>query len=318
MQNVKRNSLMFLVAGLAGAATIACGGPDGSIEGHYSPNPLKVPVYESNATVVYKGSVYFAEAGCAKCHGVGFDGNGPDASGVQSESGLAVPGFQGVTIEPEKTPLAYFKAVTVGTDKLPSHSYQSYTDRGRWAMAHFLYSLTTKPSGAKGAAHAAQLAKDEQAVHAAYAADRRWVMGYKPIGERDKAPELGSLMKLASVDEEYATVSADDERKARRDADHPGAALYENNCVQCHGKYGEGMASSKRFGLVRCDDRKRQCGVFLSTKDFADSAALQSTGAFSGAHGAASDAGQNLRSFSHFSADEWQDLYDYTRKLAGR
>ncbi len=318
MQNIKRNSLMFLVTALAATATVACGGPDGSIEGHHSPNPLKVPVYESNATVVYKGSIYYAEAGCAKCHGVGFDGAGPDASGVQSETGLSVPGFQSVEIAPEKTPLAYFKAITVGTEKLPTHSYQSYTDRGRWAMAHFLYSLTTKPSGPKAAAHGAQLAKDEQAVHAAYASDRRWVMGYKPIGERDKAPELGSLMKLTSVEEEYATVSVDEARKDRRDVTHAGYELYENNCVMCHGKYGEGMASSKRFGLYRCDERDRQCGVFLSTRDFADSTALQSAGAFSEAHAAASDAGQNLRSFSHFSTEEWQDLYDYTRKLAGR
>ena len=310
-------SLLVLVV-LLGSA-VACD-RIGAIKGTYSPNPLtESPVYTSIRDVIFQGSVYYAQAGCAKCHGVQFDGQGPDATATKNESGLTVPAFQGVTIDPTKTPLAYFKTITMGTIKMPAHSNQGYTDRGRWAMAHFLYSLTTKPLGAGAHKHEVALADADAEIRAAYASNRRWVMGYKKIEDRPQAPKLDELLKLTTVAEERAAAPVDEARRERRDRSQAGYAMYENNCASCHGLYGEGMVSSNRFGLIDCGpERKRQCGVYLSTPDFQNSGALGSVGAFQGAHDRVSSEGLNLRSFGNYSDDEWQDLLSYVKNLAGR
>ncbi len=307
------------VAMLTLAATVACDRV-GAIKGHTAPDPLTAtPVYESDREVIFQGSVYYAQAGCAKCHGVAFDGMGPDATATKNETGLEMPGFQGTTIDPAKTPLDYFKVITMGTEKLPTHSNQSYTDRGRWAMAHFLYSLTTKPTGSDAHKHSAALAAADAEIREAYANNRRWVMGYKKIEDRPQTPKLDELLKLTSVAEDRAASPVDEARIARRDPGATGHTEYENNCAGCHGLYGEGMASSQRFGLIECGpERKRQCGVYLSTPDFQNSAALGGVGAFKAAHEQASAEGLNMRSFSHLSDDEWQDLLSYVQNLAGR
>ena len=163
------------------------------------------------------------------------------------------------------------------------------------------------------------LAAADAETREAYDNNRRWVMGYKKIEDRPQAPKLDSLMALTTVREEAGAPQVDEARKARRDASLAGHALYENNCASCHGLYGEGTPTSARFGLIDCGpERKRQCGVYLSTPDFANSGALANAGAFSGAHEAANASGQNLRSFAHLSNDEWSDLLDYARNLAGR
>lgn len=307
---------LLLVTGTLGVACDRIG----AIKGHTAPNPLTAtPVYDSNREVIFQGSVYYAQAGCAKCHGVAFDGMGPDATATKNETGLTVSGFQGTTIDPAKTPLVYFKTITMGTEKLPTHSNQAYTDRGRWAMAHFLYSLTTKPSGSDAHKHESALASARTETREAYANNRRWVMGYKKIEDRPQTPKLDELLKLTNVTEDRAASPVDEARVARRDRGISGYREYENNCASCHGLYGEGMASSERFGLIDCGpERKRQCGVYLSTPDFQNSAALGGVGAFKDAHDRASAEGQNLRSFSHLSDDEWQDLLGYVKNLTER
>lgn len=293
----------------------------GAIKGHSSPNPLTAtPVYDVDREVLFQGSAYYAQAGCAKCHGVQYDGQGPDATATRNDTGLTVPGFQGTTIAPEKTPLAYFKAITVGSEKLTNHSFQGYTDRGRWAMAHFLYSLTTRPLGKDGYKHEEALAKASAEIREAYDGNRRWVMGYKKIEDRPQTPALDELLKLTSVAEDAANTPVDETRKARRDASITGHDAYERSCASCHGLYGEGMASSERFGLIECKDNplKRQCGVYLSTTDFARSGSLGGLAQFKGAHARLSAESQNMRSFGHLSDDEWQDLLNYARHLAGR
>ncbi|MCR9144948.1 MAG: hypothetical protein NXI24_22110 [bacterium] len=213
MQQPKRISSALrinqLVPGLLGLALIAAQlvacDRIGTIKGHTSPDPLAAtPVYEVNRDVIFQGSVYYAQAGCAKCHGVGFDGLGPDATATKNETGLEMPGFADVAIAPEKTALTYFKTITMGTEQLPTHSNQSYTDRGRWAMAHFLYSLTTKPTGPDGHEHQAALAQADAEIRAAYDGNRRWVMGYKKIEDRPQTPKLEELLKLTNIGDDQA------------------------------------------------------------------------------------------------------------------
>jgi hypothetical protein len=163
------------------------------------------PVYETSPDRLYKGSLYYAtsEHNCKNCHGVGWDGNGPEAAGL-SEEGITVSSFIDAT-PAEVTPVDYFKAITVGTENtrnLPGgHAYQSHTDRARWAMAHYLYSLAP-PVAAK------DKLKREEAIHnamleakAAYKESRRWHMGYTLIPERPQAPELENLSGYDSLPE---------------------------------------------------------------------------------------------------------------------
>jgi mono/diheme cytochrome c family protein len=290
---------------LCAALTAACGRGE-------------APVYAVGPDTIYQGSIYYATGGCAGCHGVGFDGQGPDAREL-ADKGVVTPGFKDVAIDPGKTPTAYFKAITVGSERVPGHNYQAYTDRGRWAMAHFLYSLTKKPAGEAAQTHALAVAAGEAEAADAYAKSRRWEMGYKPIGERPRSPALNTMLASTALEAEISAGAVDDARRARAEAlaEAPGADLYNNNCARCHGVYGEGSARAVRIGPVPCkDEPTRNCPVFLGVRDFRDSGALGSVGAFSEGHTNAS--GLNLPAYSSLSDDEWQSLYEYVQGLSGR
>ena len=155
----------------------------------------KEPVYAVNQKVLLNGSLFYNEAGCARCHGVQFDGKGPQAAAVQKEHRIVIPSFKR-ELRAKQTPLDYFKVITMGTARYKQHSYQSYTDRGRWALAHYLYSLSTPPrdSAAKIKRNQALLEMIDL-VQGVYAVRRRWLMGAKPIEERSSIPKLEQLLK---------------------------------------------------------------------------------------------------------------------------
>ena len=100
-------------------------------------------VYQENAEVIYQGSVYYNYEKCGQCHGINYDGQGPNAESIRNDYNIVVPGFDGET--KSKTHLDFFKAITLGTESFPDHTYLNYTDQGRWAMAYFLYSLEKMP-----------------------------------------------------------------------------------------------------------------------------------------------------------------------------
>ena len=157
----------------------------------------EIPVYALRRQVLINGSLYYNEAGCAACHGVAFDGKGPEAEALQKERSLVVPDLKAkipAVKDSVKTPMDYFKSITMGTKSYPEHAYQSYTDRGRWAMAYYLYSLAKPPHDSKEKLkqRRALLAMQEQ-LKKVYAKKRRWEMGYKPIEERPQAPKLEKL-----------------------------------------------------------------------------------------------------------------------------
>ncbi len=153
-----------------------------------------LPVYALDQKVLIDGSVYYSEAGCARCHGVSYKGDGPDSKSLQDEKGFLVPDLTRALL-PKVTPLDYFKTITMGTEKFKEHAYQNYTDRGRWAMAYYLYSLSPDPENSddkKIRALAISSMRDE--VEKVYAKTRRWEMGYTPIDKRSKSPELEELL----------------------------------------------------------------------------------------------------------------------------
>ncbi len=152
------------------------------------------PVYISDRDTLIRGSLYYNEAGCAVCHGIGFQGKGPEAEAFAKEKGLAVSNFR-VELEPEKTPLHYFKVITAGTTRYKDHAYQSYTDRGRWAMAHYLYSLSKAPKKEKDRILRRQsLMSMKRKIADVYAKHRRWEMGYTPLSERPATLPLEYLL----------------------------------------------------------------------------------------------------------------------------
>ena len=153
------------------------------------------PVYVADRQALIDGSVFYNEAGCARCHGVAFDGKGPEASEVTRKLGFAPSNFK-VKLDPKKTPLDYFRVVTMGTKRYQSHSYHNYTDRGRWSMAHYLYSLA-KPlqKSQKKTQRRQVLMRMYKEVSEVYAKKRRWDMGYVPIEKRPTAPDIDVLLR---------------------------------------------------------------------------------------------------------------------------
>lgn len=176
------------------------------------------PIYEATPESLYLGSVYAAssEYNCKNCHGTSWDGTGPEAKALK-ENGVNVPSFVDATA-PEVTPLDYFKAITVGTKNtkgLPSnHAYQSHTDRARWAMAHYLYSLAPAVAPKDRARREEAMNQSIQEARKAYAESRRWNMGYVPLDERPSSPKLEEMTGYNPVATQEAAPESEDEAPA--------------------------------------------------------------------------------------------------------
>ena len=147
------------------------------------PNPkLDNPVYAQSSTVIYQGSLSYNFAQCANCHGIGYDGKGPEAASF-AKKGIAVPGFTSAEADMQKTYLDYFRTISLASTVIPEHIYLNYTDRGRWAMAYFLYSLRTPPT------------------------------------EREEQRKIWSKLRL--IDEEIIELYKENPRQAKLDYSHP-------------------------------------------------------------------------------------------------
>ncbi len=154
----------------------------------------KRPVYIADRQALIDGSVFYNDAGCASCHGVQFDGKGPEAREVNKQSGITPTNFKAKLIA-KRTPIDYFRAITIGTKSYKQHSYQNYTDRGRWSMAHYLYSLAQPLTKAKELSERRQaLTRMQEKLSEIYANKRRWDIGYTPREKRSSSPMLDELL----------------------------------------------------------------------------------------------------------------------------
>ncbi len=298
------------------------------------------PIYKSTPDRVYMGSMLYAKSDCSSCHGTQWKGDGPDAK-TMSESGWKTTDFTGV-VAAQKTPEDYFMAVTdpMGYFKkqrpqmdqfdlmifASSHKYLTFTDRGRWAIANFLYSLGQEPEdmGARKEA----LSQMEERVSAVYAENRRWQVGFTPVSERTARPDLDSMLKKSS----FQTVSpvkesevSDTRQEIALEAGQ-GADLYRNNCTKCHGRFAEGRTAGPRYGLTGMiplikgyprteEEPVRQNASTLTSKALKGSAGLASKEAFKSAH---NSVGLLAPRFGSFTEEEWSSLYEFTRRLAGQ
>lgn len=265
------------------------------------------PVYEVSDERIFLGSALYDKENCKSCHGIAWDGRGPDAASSQ----VPVPGFTG-DVAPEKTQVSYFRAITEGTAKVKTHSYVSLTDKGRWALANFLYSLRKPLPAEKAAQQAKNIEVEMQKVRAIYATQRRWDMGYTALTDRDKSPSLTEIS--ANVPADAGPGVASEERRTRPQTG-PGADLYRNNCASCHGAYGEGRSVTLGMGVIpgknmEVAGKPVNVRASVSTKDLKNSDSIGTGGALKGAHPAGS---QIYANFENFTETEWNALSEFIR-----
>ena len=153
----------------------------------------KPSVYEASPRLLVFGSILYNEAGCASCHGIQFDGKGPEAEELNQQRGLVTPSFR-KDLPPKATPYMYFQALSQGTPSMKEHRYQSYMDRGRWAMAYYLYSLSNPIRGHQALIRKKALLEMNQMLSKKYEGKRRLEEGYIPLEKRSKSPDLDFLL----------------------------------------------------------------------------------------------------------------------------
>ena len=217
-------------------------------------------IYEPTIESINYGSIVYAssEVNCKNCHGVDYKGKGPDAKDLD----VPVPDLTGV-IAPEKTPLDYFKAISVGTEKtkkngLQYHAYYSLTDKAKWALANYLYSLAQEPkTNEEKKVRQESLAKAMKEVREIYSKNRKWYMGENtPSTEREPSPRLEELIQKTNFKtEQDVSVKIPTEKEleavfvARQNYEE-GYHIYQNHCQKCHGIAGEGVQGSQFLGIL--------------------------------------------------------------------
>ncbi|MFN3604384.1 MAG: c-type cytochrome [Leptonema sp. (in: bacteria)] len=220
-------------------------------------------VYEPTPEAIHLGSKIYAsnEVNCKSCHGNDYKSNTSDAQEIK-DSGVNVPDFT-AEISPEKTPLDYFKAISVGTPNTGNemfnyHAYYSLTDKAKWALANFLYSLGKEPSTKEGKNIRKQaLQKALQEVQSVYSKNRKWYLGKNTSSfERERPQPLDELIQKANYkiekEESYTALKEEQIQKIfdLRKENYEGAFLYKTNCENCHGMAGEGVQGSLKINLL--------------------------------------------------------------------
>ncbi len=245
--------------------------------------------YEVSSGTLQMGSLYYAQAGCARCHGEKWDGKSSEAVQLEKQ-GTPVKDFRQMR-DPETTPVDYFRVITGGTPKFKNHTFHQYTDAGRWAMAHFLYSLAPRVIGSKQPQREEALVREMAEAARAYAeagkqGNRRWQAGFfQPVAERLPAPALTDLLKANPPAPEQARGIPDGDRMAAvHRAEGRGRDLFASACAECHGTFGEGGPAGIRLGTIACKSATGRCGVVFSSPDIRGRA-----GRFASKHGAEAD-----------------------------
>lgn len=221
------------------------------------------PIYEATPESIHLGSKIYAsnEVNCKNCHGNDYKSNTPDAKEIK-DSGINVPDFT-AELAPEKTPLDYFKAISVGTDKTGTqeynyHAYYNLTDTAKWALANFLYSLGKEPQSEEGKKQRKiALNKAQLEVYSIYSKNRKWYMGKNtPSQQREKSEKLEDLIQKTNynVEKDVSISVVNNEQLKKQEKfqeENPeGYRLYKENCQSCHGKIGEGVQGQMDINVL--------------------------------------------------------------------
>ncbi len=274
-------------------------------------------IYEPSPENISYGSLIYAssEVNCKNCHGVDFKGNGPDAKDLD----IPIPDLTG-SIAPEKTYLDYFKVISVGSEKtikngINYHAFYSLTDRSKWALAHYLYSLGKEPDTPEGKKiRKDALKKADKEIHAVYSKNRKWYMGEnKPATERENPIPLKELIQNTNfkpINDLPTNVITEKDITRVNEARiqfEEGYILYQNNCQSCHGIAGEGVQGSYNLGLL--DESRKEpirniarrlpsfIGIPKISKDNVSKEIIY-----------------NKHSF-YFSDEQWNDLINYIKAI---
>ncbi len=217
-------------------------------------------VYEQTPESINYGSLIYAsnEVNCKNCHGIDFKGNGPEAKDLD----IPVPDLTGV-IPPEKTYLDYFKTISIGSqrtikDGVNYHAYYSLTDKSKWGLAHYLYSMGKEPESSEGKKIRKEaIKKANEEIVQVYSKNRKWYIGdNKPSTEREKSVPLNDLIQNTNIqligDLPLNILTEKDITRVQeaRIQYEDGYILYQNNCQSCHGLAGEGVQGSYNLGLL--------------------------------------------------------------------
>lgn len=283
------------------------------------------PIYADTAEARHNGSFYYAtsEANCKNCHGTEWKGDGPDARNLNPK-----PTDFTVQLSADKTSLDYFKAITVGTDKtksMPSsHAYQSLTDRSRWAMANFLYSLGKPPKNE--AQHKKAIIAANKQIQAEYSKNRRWYMGENtPSTDRPKSVAIDQMLDQASFTptSEISLIEVSPARKEvtfHAQQNQPeGYQLYRSNCQSCHGVFGEGAQGAVHLSSLEGKGEgvggfPRRIPVAASIRDFSETGNL-SVATLKAAHLNTEAFGQRS---PNLSEDQWNEMTNYIKSITGK
>lgn len=223
--------------------------------------------------------IYTAQ--CATCHGAAGHGDGA-ANTPPPRNFTQTDGWHF-----GRTPLAMFKTVTAGSPGTSMAAYQSVLSvRERWAVIHFIRSnfMPTPP--------------DDSAEEIAKATS----------GEGMDAPKMRIPVDMALEKMTIASPQAPSLELGSVQRSTPGATLYADHCVHCHGPSGAG------------GQKVAKLGVAPYAYEYVPSLSTNSTGwqenqtAF--VHIVSRGLpGQAKPGFSHFTAAEWDALYSFTKSL---
>lgn len=224
-------------------------------------------------------AVYAAQ--CATCHGKAGQGDGA-AANPPPRNFTASDGWRF-----GRAPLEMFHTVTDGSPNTAMAAYQSALSvKDRWAVVHFIRSNFMQGAPDDTAAAVAKLTSGEGLTIPA-----------------PRIPVAMALAKLAVPDAVATTLELGAVQGTSQ-----GAALYAQYCASCHGATGAGGKKVAKLGVAPyayqfvAPLRQDTTGWIASKDAFVHvvSAGLP---------------GKTKPALAHFTADEWDALYDFVKAL---
>ncbi len=228
---------------------------------------------------------------CVACHGVEGKGNGPAASALtpRPRNFTATEGWK-----KGRKPTMVFQVLRDGLPPSAMASYATLPPDDRWALTHFVLSLAPQP---------------EVDTPADFVKGN---INTNPVGGGEKIARtisIGQAMAQMAIPRSPSDENAHlDHPKFDRiseavQASNPGARLYEEHCVRCHGAKGEGGIKVHALGVYPV--------AYVTTSAFKSSSEnLKSIQAF--IHFVTLGLpGELMPGYGQLSASEWKDLYQF-------
>lgn len=247
----------------------------------------------STPQLVAHGKELFAIQ-CASCHGVNGGGDGPAAAALtpRPRDFTAPQGWKN-----GRKPTIVFKTLKEGLPGSAMASYATLPSDDRWALVHYVLSLAPNPES------------DTAADFAKIGIDPTQEGG----GEKQAAsiPVEVAMMRL-TVPETRSEVDAQHYSPGMRNsevsASVPGARLYNQYCLECHGPQGQGG--------IKVVTLKSRPTAYVTSEAFKRSmSSLQSQENFKGIV-TRGYPGNIMPGFGSFSEGELTELYRFVTGLA--